>query len=179
MYFCLFQISVKLQAVFIDTFYNTANPKEMSKFKDYTNKLIKFADEVKPFECKDIKIALTELMEAQKKIDDLNDQMNQLKEEAKEKNSEICILWNVCFNVPQIGGLGTVLFVVGGILSVMIVCCCQKWCLSCFPCCVPGNNFLFDKYWQVLASTDMYRQVLASTSKYCQVQGVRVPFLTL
>ena len=136
--FYLFQMSVNLKAVFIDTFYNTINPREVSKFNEYTNKLMKFADKVEPFECKDIKIALTELMEAQKKIDDLKDQMNQLREEAKEKDSEICILWNVCFNVPQIGGLGTVLFVIGGILSVMIVCCFQKWCLSCCPCCVPG-----------------------------------------
>ena len=112
--YSLFQMTANLQAVFIDTFYNTINPKEVSKFNEYTTKLMEFADEVKPFECKDIQMALPELREAYKKIADLE------KELEKNKNNED--LSKKSNGFAQIGELGTALIVIGGIIGIGAVC---------------------------------------------------------
>lgn len=62
-----------LPAVFIDTYYNKDNPNEVEKFNLYTDSLWQFARSRNPFECKDIKIALTEIRELQDAISDLKD----------------------------------------------------------------------------------------------------------
>jgi len=69
----LFDISrsINLKAVFIDTFYDKSDPNEKQKFDAYTTQLMDFADSRKYFECKDIKIALTELLEAQRNLADV------------------------------------------------------------------------------------------------------------
>ena len=54
-----------LQGLFIDTFYDPSDGHERNKFSENVEKLWDFTMEVDPFECKDIKTALTELMEAQ------------------------------------------------------------------------------------------------------------------
>ena len=45
-----------MDALFIDTFYDTESGFETSKFQEYSDKLWNFANSVKPFECKDIKV---------------------------------------------------------------------------------------------------------------------------
>jgi GTPase SAR1 family protein len=60
-----------LKAVFIDTFYDAGSEVELRKFNDNTDKLWQFASTNNPFECKDIKIALTEIRELQNHIEDL------------------------------------------------------------------------------------------------------------
>ena len=60
-----------MKAVFIDTFYKESDPNEKQKFDAYTTQLMDFADSRKYFECKDIKIALTELLEAQRNLADV------------------------------------------------------------------------------------------------------------
>ena len=67
-----FGLKKPLPAIFIDTYYNRSNPLEKEKFQYYTNKLWQFANSRAPFECKDIKIALTEIRELQDRISDLN-----------------------------------------------------------------------------------------------------------
>ena len=67
-----FGLKKPLPAIFIDTFYNRNNPLEKEKFQHYTNQLWQFAKSRTPFECKDIKIALTEIRELQDRISDLN-----------------------------------------------------------------------------------------------------------
>ena len=67
-----FGLKKPLPAVFIDTYYNKNNPLEKEKFQHYTNELWQFAKSRIPFECKDIKIALTEIRELQDRISDLN-----------------------------------------------------------------------------------------------------------
>ena len=137
-----------MKALFIDTFYDPINPFEVGKFSEYTTHLWDFAQTVQPFECKDIKTALTELMEAMQNIDELKDQLNNAKEEleaASKGAAEVCLMWTFCFNPPQIGGFGTVMFVTGCIISILIVCCCQKWCISSCPCCLPGMDHQFGK----------------------------------
>ena len=62
-----------LPAIFIDTYYNKNSPTEVEKFELYTDKLWQFARSRNPFECKDIKIALTEIRELQDAIGDLKD----------------------------------------------------------------------------------------------------------
>ena len=54
-----------LPAVFIDTFYDKGSRTERERFDENTDKLWKFAKSRNPFECKDIKIALTEIRELQ------------------------------------------------------------------------------------------------------------------
>ena len=120
-----------MKALFIDTYYDESSPKENEKFQQYTQELMNFANSVEPFECKDIKTALTELMEAQKNINDLKNDLenanNQLQEANDQlENSNVCLFWSFCFNPPQIGSFGTVMFFVGCIISILIVCCCQK-----------------------------------------------------
>ena len=56
---------IKLDGVFIDTFYDPQDENEKTKFDENLSRLWEFSITVKPFECKDIKVALTELMEAQ------------------------------------------------------------------------------------------------------------------
>ena len=65
-----------MKAVFIDTFYDKSSQTETDKFVEYTNQLITFASNTRYFECKDIKTALTELMEAQQKIKEYEDILN-------------------------------------------------------------------------------------------------------
>ena len=131
--------STNLEAIFLDTFYDPSSQVEAEKFANYSAKLMTFAEKVTPFECKDIKIALNELMQAQKDIDELMQQLNEAKEQIENNPAaEVCLMWSFCFSPPQFGGFGGVMFVLGCILSILLVCCCQKWCLSPCPCCVPG-----------------------------------------
>lgn len=64
-------LRLRLDSVFIDTYYDKNNPPEKEKFDHNTEKLWKFASTRNPFECKDIKIALTEIRSLQNYIDDL------------------------------------------------------------------------------------------------------------
>ena len=66
-----YELNYSIPAVFIDTYYNKSNPGEVKKFEFYTKKLWKFAKSRQPFECKDIKIALTEIRELQNRVVDL------------------------------------------------------------------------------------------------------------
>ena len=63
--FSLFKARISLQGVFIDAFYDPNNEHETIKFSENVQNLWNFSASVDPFECKDIKTALTELMEAQ------------------------------------------------------------------------------------------------------------------
>ena len=72
----------KFRAVFIDTFYEASNPKEKGEFMKNTQLLWNFSVEADPFECKDVKTALNDLMQARKNI-------TLLKDELKEKEQEI------------------------------------------------------------------------------------------
>lgn len=64
---------VRLPSVFIDTYYDQNSESETDRFKQYTAELLQFARERNPFECKDIKIALTEIRQLQNEIGDLKD----------------------------------------------------------------------------------------------------------
>ena len=54
--------------MFIDTYYDRNNPMEVEKFNQHTQNLWNFARSRNPFECKDIKLALTEIRELHQKI---------------------------------------------------------------------------------------------------------------
>lgn len=142
------QRAVKLRAHFIDTFFDPTNLNETRKFEEYTQNLMDFAQTVEPFECKDIKTALNELMEAQLAQKELMELLEEKEKQLAEQNNEVCFMWNFCFNPPQFGGFGGIMFVLGCILSILIVCCCQKWCLNTCHCCIPGNfgkNYICNK----------------------------------
>ena len=63
-----FQSDVTLKTVFVDTFFEPTSTFESQQFLKYSTQLWNFTSNAKPFECKDIKTALTELMEADKSI---------------------------------------------------------------------------------------------------------------
>ena len=48
--------------MFIDTYYDKDSEYELKKFREETNKLFEFATNRNPFECKDIEIALTDIL---------------------------------------------------------------------------------------------------------------------
>ena len=118
-----------MKAVFIDTFYDKSSQNETDKFVEYTNQLITFANNTRYFECKDIKTALTELMEAQQKIKEYEDILYK-----KEENN----LW---FRLKFGAGIGVGILIVGCIIGSMMVFCIQRWFLSYLPCCVQGIQF--------------------------------------
>lgn len=68
-----------LQSVFIDTFYDQTSANETAAFAENSRTLFHFANSSKPFACKDIKIALSEIMQMQKDIDLLQQQENDKK----------------------------------------------------------------------------------------------------
>jgi len=66
-----FQIDVDVPAIFIDTYYDKNDRMQARAFEKYTGELLDFARSRKPFECKDINIALTELRELYDKIKEI------------------------------------------------------------------------------------------------------------
>ena len=65
----ILHLNYYLQAVFIDSHYNKKNPEEVIKFNQFTKALFDFANNSEPFECKDIKIAQTEIATLTKKLE--------------------------------------------------------------------------------------------------------------
>ena len=75
-----YDLKFDLPSVFIDTYYDKHNDFELKKFQGETEELYNFANSRIPFQCKDIKIALTEIRELQEKIEDLEtDKNNRIK----------------------------------------------------------------------------------------------------
>lgn len=66
-----YKLERSLGALFIDTFYEAESPQEARAFRQNTAELFRFANSTKPFPCKDIKIALSEIRELQVKVDTL------------------------------------------------------------------------------------------------------------
>lgn len=79
-----------LQALFIDTFYEQTSPQEVAAFNRNTQELLQFANSAKPFACKDIKIALSEIRQLEKSIEDLerqeSDRKNYIADLINERN---------------------------------------------------------------------------------------------
>ena len=80
------QVTQKLGAVFIDTFYNQDDQLEREKFRENTKKLWNFAISVQnnPFECKDIKIAITQIRQLQDEKDKLVEEKNEVEKQKEE-----------------------------------------------------------------------------------------------
>ena len=137
-----------LDAVFIDTFHNAQDNFERSKFLEYTDKLWNFADTIEPFECKDIKVALNELMEANQKLQNITQELERLENEMKNQDTNCFMGFCFKFNPITFGGLTTTLIIVGGLLAAICICSCQNpcnWCCTCWrncgscsKCCFPG-----------------------------------------
>ena len=152
MFFIILQRSLELEAIFIDTFYNPRDNSEVSKFQKYTNQLWNFADTVEPFECKDIKIALNELMEAQKKLENMTQTIDKLKDQMEKNNQNSNCFWGFCFqlNPIEFGSLTSVMIIIGVLLAVIFICVCQNPCNccctcwknlgNCSKCCFPGQE---------------------------------------
>ena len=97
------KVNQKLDAVFIDTFFNQDDTLEREKFEENTSRLWNFAMKVQnnSFECKDIKIAITQIrqlqdenykIERQSKLKD--EQINVLQEEINRQFDKIQLIRN-------------------------------------------------------------------------------------
>lgn len=91
-----FAVTKPLPSVFIDTYFHPDVAGERAKFLENTNKLLTFAQSVKPFECKDIEIALHEIREMQNNINVLQNEnqektkiMQQLLEERHDLETRL------------------------------------------------------------------------------------------
>ena len=86
-----FHINRSLGAVFIDTFYYHDDELEKRKFEENTNNLWNFAMRMQgsPFECKDIKIAKTQLRKLQFEKNELLKQKNMVERQSRLKDKEI------------------------------------------------------------------------------------------
>jgi hypothetical protein len=91
-----FRLTRSLPAVFIDTYYNQRDEHQTKKFQEHTQKLWNLTQTYTPFECKDIKIALTEIRELQNSVkhlektkQDQDNEINNLKKYKKSLEKEI------------------------------------------------------------------------------------------
>ena len=68
--------------MFVDTFHDPESREEKAAFQENVDRLLTFSGSVKAFECKDIKKALTELMEANKRVEDLREKLKLAEEKS-------------------------------------------------------------------------------------------------
>ena len=76
-----FNIQKPLQSVFIDSYVNKNNPIEVENFERETETLWNFARLREPFHCKDINIALTEIQQLQRELEEAHS--NTMKDRAE------------------------------------------------------------------------------------------------
>jgi len=134
-----------LKSVFIDTFYHHGSPQETEVFHNNSQNLLDYALSRKPFECKDIEIALTEIRQLQNHIDslvreeqdkkniiqDLIEQRNELQRvlnmhglttpsphSQKQEGSTYCAL-NKCYTPTEFAMFGIGAIVMGTMLGVI------------------------------------------------------------
>lgn len=125
---------LNVPAVFIDTFYDTTSSVETELFNENVNKLLHFATTLEPFECKDIKVARTEIQELKKKIAELKsankalDELfletqrqhhEQMQELEKEKDENCIVILDGCYTETQLGLYGFSFFL-GAILCLIM-----------------------------------------------------------
>ena len=72
--------------MFIDAFFSPEDPLEKAEYDRNVELLWNFSAKATPFECKDIKAALNDLMEARQNITLLKDELLQKEEEIKGKS---------------------------------------------------------------------------------------------
>lgn len=66
-----FGVELTVPAVFIDAFYDNSNRLEVEKFHENVDALMQFANNTQPFECKDIKTAMLEIIHLEKQAQSL------------------------------------------------------------------------------------------------------------
>jgi len=150
-----YNLKKNLKSIFIDTYYQPESTYETEIFKNNSQILLDYATSRKPFECKDIEIALTEIRQLQNHIDslvreeqdkkniiqDLIEQRNELQKivnlhglttpsprsEAQD-GSEYCYI-NKCYTPTEFAlfGIGTI--VMGVMLGVVGISWFKSQCL--------------------------------------------------
>ena len=139
----------EIPAVFIDTHHTNSSERELKKFKYNTEKLWKFAVEREPFECKDIKRALTEIGELRDKIEDRRRDIKRQNEtlevlvESLER-SKHC-LSHKCYTTSEVALFGTGLLVLGLFAAVALLAVYQNLCSESYSYDVDGVENVLDK----------------------------------
>jgi len=150
-----YNLKTDLKSVFIDTFYHHGSPQETEVFHNNSQNLLDYALSRKPFECKDIEIALTEIRQLQNHIDslvreeqdkkniiqDLIEQRNELQRvlnmhglttpsphSQKQEGSTYCAL-NKCYTPTEFAMFGIGAIVMGTMLGVIGISWFKHQCL--------------------------------------------------
>lgn len=94
-------VTVDIPAVFIDSYYDPNHETELNMFQKYTQELWDFATTVPPFQCKDIKVALTEIRELKLDLEEKTNQASSLTSELEVLKSQKTILENLVTNLTK------------------------------------------------------------------------------
>jgi len=133
-----FSIKQDLQSVFIDTYHDTSDNKEVEIFKRETRKLLEFAKSRTPFHLKDIKTALTEIQQLQQKINTLSTNNSVLTGLLTEKeqnrkattltdSNDPCVRDN-CFTRTEFAFFGLGIAIMGILIGVVTISIISKKC---------------------------------------------------
>ena len=140
----MFQPSIKIPAVFINSHYNVlgneTKPIQIDMYKKYTDQLWEFANRVKPFELQDIKMAQEKIYLLMAEKQNLTTKLMKAEEELEEKKKKIedlkCTgLFGVltCSKTwVRVVGLVSALGI-GFLLGTIVICSCNNPC--CRTCC--------------------------------------------
>jgi len=149
-----FSLKRNLTSVFIDTFYHDEDELETRQFQQNSEMLLKFALSRRPFQCKDIEVALTEIRELKNEINklviedenkdiilkelevsksklqsELTEYQSQKKsEEASPKKGSFCS-YNKCYTPSEFGLFGAGAGVLGILLGVLTISWYKQQCL--------------------------------------------------
>merc|ERR1719376_1841073 len=113
---------LQLPSVFIDTFYDPNNPDEKEMFESNTKKLWDFASDREPFECKDIKIALTEIGQLENEITNLENQKKNQTKKIEALTARIDLLeTRITYTLTEFSLFGVGLCILGVVIGVLLV----------------------------------------------------------
>ena len=164
-----FGVAHEIPAIFIDTHYTTSSDREMEKFNYNTEKLWKFAVQREPFECKDIKRALTEIGELRDKIEDRKRDIKKQNEtlevlvESLER-SKHC-LSHKCYTTSEVALFGTGLLVLGLFAAVALLAVYQNLCSEAY-------SYDVDNVENVLAKSESHSQISLSRDSESEAKTI-------
>ena len=135
-----FGVRRPIPAVFIDTFHTNSSAVERHKFEQNAGKLWRFAAEREPFECKDIRRALTEIRELREDIEergrDVEEQAALLESMEKYRHC----LAHKCFSTTEVALYGGALLAAGLLVALVAVALYQHRCSPTYAYDVGGNE---------------------------------------
>ena len=148
-------VAREIPAIFIDTFYTNSSRRELQKFNHNTEKLWKFAVEREPFECKDIKRALTEIGELRADIEERRRGIERQEELLETLGRYEHCLSSKCYTKSELALYGTGFLVLGLLVAVVLVAVYQNLCSAAYSFDVDDGD---DRCKNASDKSDFHRQ---------------------